>query len=369
MRIVIDARMMSPRWTGIGLYSRQLIAELQQLDHTNEYIVLVDDEMFKTWAPTAPNFRKVLASYKVYGFGEQLSLPWKLRGLKPDVVHFLHFNVPVFYRSRRVVTIHDTTMIDFSLSPGGLAGALKYGIMHPAMLLAYRAATTATQIITPSQGTKNALVKRYGARLAKRMTVTHEAATYTEPLEPRALPTNQPLVLYVGNFYPYKNIGVVIQAWPSVIAQHPGAKLRLIGATPRFSDRVKAQINQLGIGTSVEMPGFVSDLELAGAYRRATLFVFPSLSEGFGLPPLEAMVAGVPVIAAKASCLPEVLGDAAVFADPAEPEDWAAQINGLLDAPQRLAELQQHGYNRLRSFSWAKMAAETVAVYKAVKPV
>src|SRR5690242_13332158 len=111
MKIAIDARMLGPRWTGIGLYSRKLLEQLQALDHQNQYLVLLDREQYQDWQPTAKNFTKVLAPYKVYGLAEQLLLPLKLFRLRPDLVHFLHFNVPVFYHGKKVVTIHDTTYI------------------------------------------------------------------------------------------------------------------------------------------------------------------------------------------------------------------------------------------------------------------
>lgn len=365
MRIVIDGRMLGPRWTGIGLYTQKLIEQLGSIDHDNEYLVLVDKENYERWATPRPNVKKVLAPYKIYSLAEQLLLPFKIWRLKPDLVHFLH-NVPIIYRGRRVVIVHDTTMVDFDLAPKGLLKALKYKLKRQAMLLVFRATASADMIITPSTATKERLLELMKGRVdAKRITVVYEAID-----QPRArvrpISIDPAKVLYVGTFYPYKNLELVVEAWPHVLIRHPKATLRLIGSTPRFNQSLRETVSRFGVASSVTLPGFVSNEERERAYQNASLFVFPSLSEGFGLPPLEAMAQGLPVLAANASCMPEVLGDAAEFFDPHDAKALAEKINSLLDHPERLAEMQAKGYARLGQFSWAKMAAETLAIYKAL---
>lgn len=366
MRIVIDGRMMGPRWTGIGLYTQKLVENLAAVDHDNQYIILMGADNFTDWTPPAPNFSKVLAPYKIYGLAEQLLLPFKLRGLKPDLVHFLH-NVPVLYRGRRVVIVHDTTMVDFDLAPAGLLGGLKYKIKRIGMMAAFRSITSATAIITPSKATKEQLLSLLKVP-ADLINVIYESAE-AGVVPNRTIDATNPTLLYVGTLYPYKNVAVILNALPILLKDHPDLLLKIIGSTPRFNQSVKDQIEQLKLSTSVELAGFVSEVEKTGAYRAATLFVFPSLSEGFGLPPLEAMAQGLPVLAAQASALPEVLGNGADYFDPHDPKDLAAKIQGLLDDPKRLSDLQQRGQLRLKDFSWQKMATETLAVYNKVKPV
>lgn len=364
MRIVIDARMMGPRWTGIGLYSRKLIENLQKIDQSNNYFVLVDQDQFDAWTPPAKNFHKILAPYKVYGLSEQLWLPNKIASLKPDLVHFLHINAPLLYRGRRIVTVHDTTMLDFDLSPGGFVGSLKYAIKQLGLRLSMRSLTRAQAIITPSQATANSLVRHFGTGLQNKTFVTHEAVDYNEPLTPKTISVDPPKLLYVGNLYPYKNVGTLISAMADVVKVHSEARLQIVGHTPRFVNHLKDQSKQLGLGKSVEFGGFLDRPELDKSYQAASIFVFPSLSEGFGLPPLEAMAVGVPVVAAKASCLPEVLKDAARFFEPKDASDLASVINDLIAKPGQLADMQKRGYDLIKSYSWKRMATQTLAIYK-----
>ncbi|HSX14789.1 MAG TPA: glycosyltransferase family 1 protein [Candidatus Saccharimonadales bacterium] len=363
MRIVIDARMMALRWTGIGLYTRKLIENLQQIDRDNKYFVLLDRDQFEVWQPSSPNFSKVLAPYKVYGLSEQLFLPFKLRRLKPDLVHFLHFNAPIFYSGQRITTIHDTTLVDFDVSPGGMVGSLKYRLKQVGMRAAFNRASKAQAIITPSQATADALIKRLGHELANKITVTHEAVDLPNQEPTHLIILDPPMLLYVGNLYPYKNLGRLLEAMPVVLKSAPQTRLQIIGNTPRFIDQLKAQAKDLQIADHVEFLGFVSDQELQRYYSNASLFVFPSLSEGFGLPPFEAMAAELPVLAARATCLPEVLGDAAEFFDPTDSTDLANKVITLLNDPTKLAGLQQKGWLHLKQFSWSKMAGETRSVY------
>lgn len=364
MKIVIDGRMTGERWTGIGLYGRKLIEQLQQIDRTNQYIILLDREEYGAWRPSAPNFRKVLAPYKVYGFGEQIVLPFKLWALKPDLIHFLHFNLPIVYRSRRIVTIHDTTLVDFNTSPGGLLTDLKYRIKRLGMLGVLRFGITANTIITPSQATKDSLVKRYGSGLGKHITVTHEAVDL--PSQPSTHPlTHRPAkLLYVGNLYPYKNVGLILQALPQIIAALPGTTLTIVGQTPSFSERLEAQSRKLGLDQAVNFAGFARPSQLDRLYTETTLFIFPSLSEGFGLPPLEAMAHGTPVLAARASCLPEILGSAAHYFDPHNPRDLAQKTTELLNDSKKLVDMQSKGFAQLKKYSWKHMAEQTLEVYK-----
>lgn len=347
---------MGPRWTGIGLYSRKLIEELQKLDHSNDYLVLVDQEQFTNWQPSAPNFQKILAKQKVYSLSEQLSLGRQIRRLNPDLVHFLHFNAPYSYSGRRIVTIHDTTLIDYNVSSGGIASNIKYGLKRFGMKAVFKQALRADRIIVPSLATASNLIKRNVARA--KIVVTPEAAD-RPPQSPRPIPIEPPILLYVGNFYPYKNVSLLLEALPNI----PQARLILVGNTPRFIDTLKAQATRLGVKDRIEFSGFLDSQALNLTYQRASLFVFPSLSEGFGLPPLEAMARGVPVLAAKASCLPEVLGTAAEYFDPNDSTQLAELAATVLTDPQKLKAMQQRGFDQVKKYSWTKMAQETLSIY------
>ncbi|HUC87323.1 MAG TPA: glycosyltransferase family 1 protein, partial [Candidatus Saccharimonadales bacterium] len=157
-----------------------------------------------------------------------------------------------------------------------------------------------------------------------------------------------------------------VEALPQLRQAHPQLKLALVGQTDVFGAELTELAKREGVAEAVVMPGFVSDQELAAYYQHAKLYVFPSLSEGFGLPGLEAMANGVPVAAAKASCLPEIYGDAAAYFNPRETTDIARVISGLLSSPKQLDALRQAGLKRVKWFSWKRMAEQTLALYKNV---
>lgn len=368
MRIVIDGRMSGERWTGIGLYGRHLIEQLQQVDQENEYIVLLARAEFDQWKSAAPNFEPVLANYKVYGLAEQLILPFKLLRLRPDLVHFLHFNAPCLWRGRRVVTIHDLTYFDYLITTKTGLARLPYILKHWGMRWVVGWVVSDARIVTPTEATKAKLIKRYNRGLwrvkSSDVTVTPEAVDPPEKLPTHTLTHRPANLLYVGNLYPYKNVGALIKALPKIRQVLPGTTLTIVGQTSGFGDQLKRQAADLGLGEAVKFEGFVTPSQLATRYGAATLFVFPSLAEGFGLPPLEAMAQGTPVLAARASCLPEVLGSVAHFFDPTDPGDLAKNAIELLNDPKKLVQLQTRGFAHIKTFSWQRMAEQTLGVYK-----
>lgn len=372
MRIVYDARHFGPGATGIGRYSHFLLTELQKLDDKNEYFVLLQKKNFDSFALTAPNFQKILVDIPIYGAREQLLLPSKILSLKPDLVHFPHFNVPVFYPGRFIVTIHDLIVSEF----GG-----RRATTHPLPLylikrLGYHLTITsavkrAAKIITPSNYVKNRMVAAFGVP-GEKVAVTYEAA---------ALPSTQartrkeaevenvlgrlriqkPYLLYVGLVSPHKNVSRLLEA----IAV---TKTHLVIVSPRtvFIERLKDEIAQKGVGKYVQLVGYVSDPDLIDLYRQAYALVFPSLSEGFGLPAVEAMSFGCPVLCSNVSSLPEVAGEAALFFDPYDPRDIAEKITQILKDKKLRAGLVKKGLAQAKKYSWETMAKQTLRVYEKV---
>jgi glycosyltransferase involved in cell wall biosynthesis len=360
MNILFDARWLGR--TGIGRYTEELLTQLQQLDHKNKYYVLLLPQHFDSWQPAAPNFHPVRTTAEVYTWQEQLLLPWQIWRLKPDLAHFTSFNLPILYPGRFVATIHDLTLVHFKNVRSGLAQRLAYELKYWVMRGILRVVTNrAERIIAPCEFTKDDILRHYGISPTQ-VTVTYEAVgkAYDKP-EPLKLPDK--FIMYLGNTYPYKNIGRLIEAFATTKARHRGTKLVLAGHTPYFTDQLKAQVKRLGLERDVLFVGRISDGEAATAYQQTQLFVFPSMYEGFGLMGLEAMTLGAPVLAARASCLPEIYEDAAAYCDPTDPGDIARQIDALLDHPERLEELRAAGRRQVKKYSWKKMAKETLAVY------
>ncbi len=359
--IVIDARTI--RWSGFGRYVEGLLRNLQRLDPDNHYTVLMLPEDRQHWQPSAPNFRVVEVPYRPYSIQEQLFLPGLLRQLAPDLVHFTNPAVPTLYRGRFVTTVHDLTLLDFgSARPGQRSYTIKQEVFRKVL---QRAVNRSAALLVPTQYGKDQLAQRYG-RAPKDIHVTPEAAFQALPKAATPLPIQTPFVLYVGNYYEYKNVGRLIQAFGMLAKDLPRLKLVLTGKPERFKPSIQHTAQKAGVSDRVVWTGFVSDSELTWLYQNAELFVFPSLSEGFGLPGLEAMQHGLPVTAANASCLPEVYGSAAVYFDPHDPAEIARVISRTLNDPKKLAALQKAGAGRVKQYSWQRLAEQTLAVYKSV---
>jgi glycosyltransferase involved in cell wall biosynthesis len=353
-------------WTGIGRYTLELLQNLEQIDAEGDYQVLLQSADWDKWQPKAANFTRVKANVRPYSLAEQIILPKIVRSLKPDLVHYLSFNSPVISAGKRVTTVHDLTLVDFSTARGGLLKKLRFYFKQAGMRLQIRSVLMQSSAIVTDA--------KYVLRdLKKRHLVPRKALSKAIHLGPPSLPSGEskpPIegnyILYVGNYYPNKNIGRLIDSSAKVIQQHPDCKLVLAGKADEFRDQLDQKIEASNLKDHVVFSGFVTDEELRGLYQNAKLYVFPSLSEGFGLPGLEAMQYGLPVVSSDASCLPEIYGDAAVYFDPLDTKDMAEKISVLLSNEKMRQDLIKAGHERVKQFSWRRMAEETLEVYNQV---
>jgi glycosyltransferase involved in cell wall biosynthesis len=371
MKIVIDGRMIG--WTGIGTYTKRLLDNLQIIDQTNQYIVLLLARDLSKWQPSAANFHKLEADFEPYSpIGEQFPFARFLAGLqkreKFDLIHFPSFNMPVFFAGPRVATVHDLTLLYFKNLRGRGVKRLGYEVKYWGMRLVMLVAVgRARRIITPSRFVMAGLEKHYQKLARNKVRVIYEGIDIGEKKSAGGA-ASRPYLLYVGNAYPNKNLIRLVEAFKLLATKRSELKLVLVGRPDYFLDLVKKRVRELGIGDRVEFPGFVPDSELDDLYAGASLYVFPSLSEGFGIPPLAAMAHGVPVVAANATCLPEVCGQAAVYFDPLDEHDMAQVITSVLDDPAKKDALRRAGQAQVKKYSWRKMAEETLAVYKELAP-
>lgn len=375
MRIVIDGRMYGPRrWTGIGRYLQHLIAELEQLDAKNEYVVLVGQENWDDYVPGASNFTKVLSPALPYSLAEQIGLALQLARLRPDVVHFAAPNAPLFYFGRRITTVHDLTLLMYSTARGeGFQKWLHDAKKLPFRLVLWWGVKASQAILTPTDYVKRQLVQRYDVP-PKRITAAHLSmeepaarrlsAGAAADLMSRLKLEGGNYVLYVGNCYPYKNVDRLVTAFTDVVVARAGVKLVLVGRDDYFRDLLHQKVASLKLGERVVFTGDVSDDDLRALYDQAGLYVNPSLSEGFGLQGLEAMAASVPVLAARASCLPEVYADAAEYFDPGDTAELIKKMTALLRDDKARLVLTKRGRERVKEFSWRALAEATLAVYR-----
>lgn len=367
MRIGIDARFFGPQETGIGRYVERLISHLGRIDDRNEYVVFLRQAAYAAWQPPNPRWRKVLADFHWYTISEQRFLPAIFRRARLDLLHVPHFNVPVFYRGPWVVTIHDLILDEFPTERATTLEPLIFWAKFQAYRLVVRQAITrAARILTVSEHSLRELLRRFGLR-TERVTVTYEGVDPLPPPVPfdqlAARGIRSPYLLHVGNAYPHKNLERLLLAWQQALQPH--AQLVFVGKRDYFVQRLEEFTRQHRI-PNVLFFGFASEAELAGLYRQAQAYVFPSLSEGFGLPGLEAMQAGTPVYAARASCLPEVFGQAAEYFNPLDLADMAVSIQRALHDTLGRQRLIAAGKERLTRFSWSAMARQTLSVYASV---
>lgn len=369
MRIVIDARMYQE--SGVGRYIRNLITQLQILDHKNDYFILLmkRDQAIKL----DRNFHKIIIDFRWYTLTEQLKLPKVLKVIKPHLVHFPHFNVPIFYRGRFVVTIHDlihqrfamkraTTLnpIIYQLKQFGYHNVLKYAIKQ------------SERIFVPSLFVKE-LLKSNWVLNKEKIVITPEAVD-DQLLELqknitaeqmmiilKELQVQQPFIFYVGNAHPHKNIPGLIRAFMQISKKYPNLQLVLAGHDHYFWKEIKKKFQN----QQIRYLGLITDEQLVALYKKATAFILPSFEEGFGIPVLEAMAASCPVICSDAGSLPEVASDAAIYFNPKDLSNMASQISRVLDDANLRQRLTIKGLKRVEQFSWQKLAQQTLKEYLA----
>jgi len=358
MKIVIDARELR---TSTGRYVERLIFYLQRLDLNNDYVILLKPDDYDFWQPSNPRFSKIECPHKEFTFGEQLGLLWQIHGLKPDLVHFGMVQQPLLCRRPTVTTMHDLTTTRFrNTSKNWLVFTIKQIVYR---FVNFYVPHKSRHIIVPSQFVKDDVV-HYAHVSPDKITVTYEAADkITENAEPLSQLINEQFIMYVGRPQPHKNLERLIDAFSGLHTAYPNLKLVLVGKTDVLYERLKAHVKDVG-WENVIFTGFVGDGQLRWLYEHCALYVFPSLSEGFGLPGLEAMIAGAPVVCSNATCLPEIYGNAAHYFDPYDVADIARAIQDVLNSKELQQKLIAAGKKRASEFSWQRMAKQTLAIYR-----
>jgi glycosyltransferase involved in cell wall biosynthesis len=376
MHVVLDARYIARRQSGVGAYAQRLITGLATIDHRNRYTCLVAAE-----GPGLPVRQANVASSPTrVSFEDHLRgdlwllgyLPFRLRALQADVYHGPAVFLPhVKLGYRTVVTIHD--LVSF-LFPETVPR--KYSLYM--RLMTRLAAWSADRIIAVSQATKADLVRTLRVAPAK-IVVIHEAVgpEFGQPLSAESIEAvvrryglERPYCLFVGNLEPRKNLPGLIEAFAAVRRRLGGGgrsvQLVLAGTRAWLHAGIFRAVEQHGLGDAVVFTDYVPLGDLPALYAGAMCFVFPSLYEGFGLPVLEAMAAGTPVVAARAGSIPEVVGDAALLVDARVPAELAAAIEAVLTDVTLREQLVVRGRARAAMFDWTTVARQTLAVYDAV---
>lgn len=373
MKILIDARLYGLENAGLGRYLINLIGELSKIDSENSYILLLRKKYFDE-LNIPKNWQKVLVDFRHYSLAEQVRLPSIIKSYKPDLVHFPHFNIPYFYSEDYVVTIHDMLMHKFN----GLSATTLPWPTYFIKQLVYKnifkkGVTTSRKIIVPSLAVKKELMDYYHLAETK-VEITLEG--YDEKMQSIYKPTpvlekygiRTKYFIYTGNAYPHKNLERLVEAMVSLNRQSE-SKVVLVIASSRnvFTTRLQKRINELKANEFVKLIGFVTDFDLGILYKASVGFVFPSLSEGFGLPGLEAMSCGTLVLASDIPVFKEIYADNAIYFNPLDFYSIQNSMKMALEmSKDKRDALVVSGQKFAKKYSWVKMAKETLKIYEEI---
>jgi glycosyltransferase involved in cell wall biosynthesis len=369
LRIAIDARKL--RDYGIGTYVRNLLRQLSRVDQATEYVVLCRGGDCEIVSELGANFRAVPETSLGYSVREQFQVPRDLRREKADLFHSPHYVFSPLTPCKSVVTIHDCIHLRF---PQYLPNRLGYAYARSFLWVATH---RSDRIMTVSEASKRDILEYFNVPPQKIDVIYNgiDERFATPPPEEDLVRVREryqldgPFILYAGNIKPHKNLGRLIEAFHILRSTGPEfepVKLVIIGDEIAKYAALRHAVHRHKLHKHVRFFGFVPARTLVSLYRLASVFVFPSLYEGFGLPPLEAMASGTPVITSNVSSLPEVVGDAAVLIDPLRPDDIADALRRVLSDSDLRADMRRRGLERAKQFSWEQSVRRVREIYTEV---
>jgi alpha-1,3-rhamnosyl/mannosyltransferase len=362
MHIVVDGRYISDYFPGIGRYTYNLVRTLRDIAPEHHYTLLVN--------PLQANSRfdltgiaQAITEARPFTLREQWEVSLRLRRLRADVYHTPYYIAPYLVPGPMVVTVHDAISSRYPQYMPGLLPRISYEV---AMRMALGAAR---RVITVSRASRDDLIRFFGVDPHKITVIPEAADAWYSPQSAEevarvraryALPPRY--VLYLGTNKPHKNLVRLVEAWAQV---NDPALLVLAGREDPRYPAVRVAVQRLGLGGRVRILGQVAENDLPGLYSGAVLFVFPSLYEGFGLPVLEAMACGTPVLCSETPALVEIAQGAAVMVNPLDVAGLASALRTLLRDRERREDLRLRGLARAAHYSWKRAARETLQVYEA----
>lgn len=355
--IVIDAR---ESGTTSGRYVDKLVEYLHKLQPQHDFTLLAKPHRIEYLHSIAPTFALSVTEYKEFTLAEQTGLLRQINSLKTDLVHFPMVQQPILYRRPVVTTMQDLTTVRFrNPAKNPVVFWVKQQIYKVINVVV---AHKSKLLITPSAFVKHDVAEYCNVPLDK-ITVTHEAADkLPEGSEPYGPVANKPYIMYIGRPTPHKNLARLIDTFALLQQHQPELMLVLAGKKDANYHIHEQRIAKENI-PNVIFTDFIPDKQYRWLLEHCQAYIFPSLSEGFGLPGLEAMAHGAPVVASNATCLPEVLGDAAVYFDPLDTADMAAKIESVITNQSKRGKMIEAGYRQAAQYSWERMARQTLDVY------
>ena len=367
MKIGIDARLWNE--TGVGRYVRSLYQYLPELDDQNEYIWFFLEKEYGEIKMPHKNWRKVKANIRWHTLAEQLLLPWIFYKEKLDLLHFPYFSFPILYPRKFVIHIYDLIYDHYktakdSTLPFWLFSLKKFGYHF----ITWSSMIRASAIMTLSEDAKSEIVDHYHINPGK-IFITYESGKLEN--KPTGLKKSRgkikqlkPYILYVGSAHSHKNLENLILATKRLAEKQKNIKLVLIGNDDFFYPRLKKFVHRNKLTDQVIFVGFVPNSDLAAWYQSAICFATASNMEGFGIPPLEAMSVGCPVIVSNIPVFREIYGNAAVYFNQNDPKDIAKTISTTIADQKFVRNMIEKGYKQTSLYSWKKTIEDTVEVYK-----
>ncbi len=382
MKIGIEGqRLFRSKKHGMDMVALELIRNLQQIDHENEYVIFVkpdeDDQVIKE----TPNFRIEKLNGGFYPQWEQIALPKAARKAGCDILHCTSNTAPVMTKIPLVVTLHDIIYMESSypkILKGSGSSYQKFGNIYRKMVVP-RIVNSSKKIITVSHFEKNRIADFFGMKGDSRLTAVYNGVSehfkpVTDPAELERVKKKYRLpdkyFFFLGNTDPKKNTKGTLQAYSSFVRKAGNdIKLLMLDYDRSELGKILEEIGNPALIDQIKLTGYVVNTDLPAIYSMCELFLYPSLRESFGIPMLEAMASGAPVITSNTSSMPEIAGDAAVIINPFKPAQITnAIINLLNDKELRSANIEK-GFTRARYFTWKRMAEEVLDIYKEIGPL
>lgn len=362
-RIGIDCRLGGVRHAGIGRYIENLVRECVRHEDVEWVLFFSDERQAGEVLPGKhPHVKRVYVKTRHYSLAEQFVMPWIFLKERLSLLHVPHFNIPLFYPGKIVVTIHDLLWHEQRGTTVTTLPTWQYWLKYAAYRLAVvQAVRRAKKIFVPTKSVTQTLKQYYPFASAKTIVTPEGVAPLylSQATQKLAQAKQKKQLVYTGSLYPHKNVKLIIQALPFL----PNFKLLLVGSRTVFQESLKQYVAQHGLSERVEFLGRLSDEEIVQLYQESYALVFPSFSEGFGLPGLEAMAVGLPVVASDIPVFREIYGSAAAYFDPYSVAELVETLHTL--EPSR-ATLVRAGKKRVTQFSWSAMAQQTYAGYRSV---
>ncbi len=365
MKIAIDARMMGSMSTrGSGRYIEELVRGLLKVAPEHRYILLEQDPEHSPFEG-APQVEHVKADISWYGFEEQVRLTGLIKKTKADIVHFPHWNMPLTFRGKCIVTIHDLLLLH---QPSSAKASTRNSVVAAAKRVGHRLvlrhAINQTSVICVPTKWVGEDIKHFYPWAANKIVVTSEGLGDFPAPDHQRVPKD-PFLMYLGSAYPHKRLDLLLEAWQEVAARHPGLFLVIAGEKDVFMDRWIKFVEAKNI-PRVQFLGKLTDAELAGFLDHAKAFVFPSSHEGFGLPPLEALSRACPVVSSDSTCLPESLSmEGVFFFRDGDKNDMIRAVEMVLDPHMNAKEMAIHQVPFIRErYRWETVAKATLEAYE-----